>query len=104
MELWEATKLAFRQYATFSGISSRANYWYFVLALVIINVVTSIISESLAATWSIISLLPLLAASARRFRDAGLSMHNFWWVLVPFAGLIALIIQLGKPTIQIQEH
>jgi len=97
MELWNATKLAFKNFATFTGQTSRADYWYFVLALVIANTALSILSDQLASLFSLISLLPLITASTRRLRDAGLSPNQFWWLLLPFAGLVILIVQLGKP-------
>ena len=97
MELWNATKLAFNNFATFTGRTSRADYWYFILALVLANTVLSILSEDLSTIFSVITLLPWLSASVRRLRDAGLSSHQFWWLLVPVAGLIILVVQLAKP-------
>ena len=97
MELWNATKLAFRNFATFTGRTTRPDFWYFVLALVLASAVLSFLSEDLAAVFSIVTLLPLLSAAVRRLRDAGLSPHQLWFLLVPFAGIVILIIQLGKP-------
>ncbi|MDG2496880.1 MAG: DUF805 domain-containing protein [Aquiluna sp.] len=97
MELWTATKLAFKNFVTFTGRTSRADYWYFILALVLANTVLSILSEDLSTIFSVITLLPWLSASVRRLRDAGLSAHQFWWLLVPVAGLIILVVQLAKP-------
>lgn len=97
MELWTATKLAFKNFVTFTGRTSRVDYWYFILALVLANTVLSILSEDLSTIFSVITLLPWLSASVRRLRDAGLSAHQFWWLLVPVAGLIILIVQLAKP-------
>lgn len=97
MELWTATKLAFKNFVTFTGRTSRADYWYFILALVLANTVLSIVSEDLSTIFSVITLLPWLSASVRRLRDAGLTAHQFWWLLVPVAGLIILVVQLAKP-------
>jgi uncharacterized membrane protein YhaH (DUF805 family) len=98
MELWEATKLALKQYATFTGRSSRPDYWYFILALVIVTAALSIFSDSLASVFSVLTLVPSLAASARRLRDAGLSMHNFWWLALPVVGWIIFTVQLAQPS------
>ena len=98
MELWIATKLAFKQYTTFTGRSNRADYWYFILALVIATAVLGVFSDELARVLSIITLLPWLAASARRLRDAGLSMNNFWWLVLPVVGWIIWIVQLAQPS------
>ena len=97
MELWSATKLAFQNFVTFTGRTSRPDFWYFVLALVLASTALSILSEDLGTVFSVITLLPLISASARRLRDAGLSAHQFWWLLVPLAGIVILIVQLGKP-------
>jgi uncharacterized membrane protein YhaH (DUF805 family) len=98
MELWEATKLALKQYATFTGRTSRPDYWYFVLAVVIVSAALSILSDTLANVLSVLTLVPSLAAGARRLRDAGLSMHNFWWLALPVVGWIVLIVQLAQPS------
>ena len=98
MELWEATKLALKQYATFTGRTSRPDYWYFVLAVVIVSAALSILSDTLATVLSVLTLVPSLAAGARRLRDAGLSMHNFWWLALPVVGWIIFIVQLAQPS------
>jgi len=97
MELWNATKLAFKNFSTFTGQTSRADYWYFVLVLVIASTAFSILDDQLATVFNVVTLLPLISASSRRLRDAGLTAHQFWWLLLPFAGLIVFIVQLGKP-------
>ena len=98
MELWEATKIALKQYATFTGRTSRPDYWYFVLAVVIVSAALSILSDSLANVFSVLTLVPSLTAGARRLRDAGLSMHNFWWLALPVVGWIIFIVQLAQPS------
>ncbi len=98
MELWEATKLALKQYATFTGRSSRPDYWYFILTVVIANAALSIIWDDLANVLAVLTLVPGLAAAARRLRDAGLSMHNFWWLALPVVGWIIFIVQLAQPS------
>jgi uncharacterized membrane protein YhaH (DUF805 family) len=48
MELWTATKLAFAQFSTFTGKTSRADYWYFFLALTVASVALGFIGRALA--------------------------------------------------------
>ncbi len=98
MELWEATKLALKQYATFTGRTSRPDYWYFILTLVIVSAALSILSDTLSNFFNVLTLVPSLAAGARRLRDAGLSMHNFWWLALPIVGWIIFIVQLSQPS------
>ena len=98
MELWQATKLALTQYATFTGRTNRPDYWYFILTLVIANAALSILSDTLSNVFSVLTLVPALAAAARRLRDAGLSMHTFWWLALPVVGWIIFIVQLTQPS------
>jgi uncharacterized membrane protein YhaH (DUF805 family) len=97
MELWTATKLAFAQFSTFTGKTSRADYWYFFLALTVASVALGVLSGGLSNFLAIITIIPLAAASARRLRDAGMSMGNFFWLLVPLVGWIILLVQLAQP-------
>lgn len=99
MEIWEATKLAFKNYATFAGRTSRPDYWYFALALFLISAIASVISDDLATVVAIATLIPWLSATARRLRDAGKSMNQFWWLLLPLIGLIILLIQAAQPAV-----
>ena len=99
MELWEATKLAFKSYATFTGKTNRADYWYFMLALFIASAISSVISDDFTSILAIATLIPWASSSARRLRDAGKPMSNFFWLLVPFAGLVVFIVQLAQPTL-----
>jgi len=102
MELWEATKLAFKNYATFTGRTSRPDYWYFILALFIVSAIAGVIDDDVQNIVAIATLIPWASASARRLRDAGKSMNNFWWLLLPVAGLIVFFVQVAQPTLP--EH
>ncbi|MEY3587375.1 MAG: hypothetical protein RJB32_671 [Actinomycetota bacterium] len=98
MELWEATKLAFRNYASFAGRTTRADYWYFILALFIAQAALSVISDDVARVFSIVTLLPWLTSTIRRLRDVQRSPHSLWWLLLPIVGWIILIVQLAEPS------
>jgi uncharacterized membrane protein YhaH (DUF805 family) len=99
MELWTATKLAFAQFSTFTGKTSRADYWYFFLALTVASVALGVLSGGLWLSnfLALITIIPLATASARRLRDAGMSIENFFWLLVPLVGWIILLAQLAQP-------
>lgn len=98
MELWEATKLAFKNYATFTGTTSRADYWYFFLAMFIGNAIASVIDDDVQTIFVLATLLPGIAAAARRLRDAGKPMTNFLWLLLPVVGWVILLVQLAQPS------
>jgi uncharacterized membrane protein YhaH (DUF805 family) len=97
MEIWEAVKSSFRQYSTFTGTTPRAEYWYFLLALLIGSAIFSVLGDEAQTVFSLATVIPWAAASARRLRDAGESMQNFWWLLLPLVGLIILLVKLAKP-------
>ena len=102
MEIWNATKLAFKQYATFTGKTNRPDYWYFILALFLISAVAAVVSDDLATVVAIATLIPWLSATARRLRDAGKSMNSFFWLLLPLVGAIILLVQAAQPSMP--EH
>lgn len=99
MEIWVATKLAFKHYATFTGRTNRPDYWYFILALLLLTAIASVIDEEVAAVVAIATVIPWASATARRLRDTGKSMNQFFWLLVPFVGVVILLIQAAQPTV-----
>ncbi len=86
----------------FSGSTSRPDYWWFLLAIVMVLAVAELFAEVVgpfpARLVALIVLLPWLAACSRRLRDAGLSP---WWTLIalaPVAGILVLLYLLTFPT------
>jgi uncharacterized membrane protein YhaH (DUF805 family) len=98
MEIWEALKLGLRQYAVFYGRTNRPDYWHFVLALFAISTLLTIVEEAIGLVFNIATLLPLIAATNRRFKDAGVSPKNFWWLALPIVGWVFLVIRLTTPS------
>ncbi len=100
--LFEAFSRAMSNYATFSGRSSRAEYWKFILFGIIIAIVLAIIDLSIfgpyaefqpiSTLWSLAVILPNLAIGARRLHDIN---KSGWWlliILVPLIGAILLLV------------
>lgn len=109
MSFADAITTAFRKYAEFTGRATRPEFWWFVLfttlvsaALGSLNFATPegvvSIGSSFAGLWSIAVLLPTLAVSVRRLRDAGRSWAELFWLLLPLIGLIILIVRFCEPT------
>lgn len=105
-----AITTVFTKYAEFSGRARRPEFWWFVLfttlvssALGTLNLATPdgviSIGSSLAGLWSIAVLLPTLAVSVRRLRDAGRQWTELFWILLPIAGLIVLIVRFCEPSV-----
>lgn len=108
MDFITAVRTAFEKYATFSGTAARPEYWWFVLFLLLGNLVFGALdnllfgsqSQILGALFSLGTLLPALAVGARRLHDIG---RSGWWLLIaliPLIGTLVLIwwfIQPSKP-------
>lgn len=88
-------------FATFSGRSSRSEYWYFQLYSLLLGLAILLfmfMPEPLQIAASIVSVLvvfvhivPGLAVTVRRLRDAGFPPYLAFLLLVPFGGLIILV-------------
>ena len=78
----EAVVRGFRKYVDFGGRAARAEYWWFVLFLVIGGIVFSVIDRligsgsTLETLFFLATLLPALAVTARRLHDIG---KTGWW-------------------------
>jgi uncharacterized membrane protein YhaH (DUF805 family) len=85
----DAVKDGFNRYADFSGISTRAQYWYFILATNIASFVGSlIVGDMVGNLISLATILPTIAVAVRRMHDVG---KSGWFVLVPIYNIILLI-------------
>ena len=94
------------RFAQFSGRAGRAEYWWFVLANLIITLVLSALSRAswlfavVSLGYSIALIVPSIAVGIRRLHDTG---RSGWWlliILVPLAGIIVLVVFLateGEP-------
>ncbi|MDR2006924.1 MAG: DUF805 domain-containing protein [Acidaminococcales bacterium] len=69
----------FKNFADFSGRASRAEYWYFTLASIIMQLVLGIISAELYFIYCVIAIIPGIAVSVRRLHDVG---KSGWWLLI----------------------
>ena len=91
----------FRNYAKFSGRSSRSAYWFWLLWSLLITLVIEVLRASIGGElspidiidliWSLAILLPTFALGARRLHDVG---RSGWWQLIPLTivGIIPYLI------------
>jgi uncharacterized membrane protein YhaH (DUF805 family) len=95
---------AMRRYFEFGGRSSRYEFWFFVLFVLIASIVASFIDgllfgadqESigiLSPIVSLVHLIPGIAVSVRRLHDID---RTGWWILLPAVGSIAMTVFLGS--------
>lgn len=102
----EAIQLYLGNYVKFDGRSSRGAYWYAVLALFVIGVVTGVLDlivfpsspySPLNSIVSLATILPSLALGIRRLHDIG---KSGWWTLLaflPIIGWLVLIFWAAQP-------
>lgn len=88
---------AFSKYADFTGRSTRAEYWWFILFFLLAGAVAAL-DDTLFSLYFLGTLLPNLAVTTRRLRDAGIRWGWMFTLLVPPVGLIAIAILASLPS------
>ncbi len=83
-----------KHYFDFNGRSRRAEFWWYVLAVVVISIVLAIIDRLIGMTiltglLSLALLLPNLGIGVRRLHDVG---KSGWWILLPLAPWLLMLI------------
>lgn len=91
-------RVVLERYAQFDGRSARPEFWWYVLAGVIINVVLNLLSTAsdiftiLAYIYALAVLIPGIAVAIRRLHDTGKSGWFLLLGLIPCIGAIILIV------------
>lgn len=103
MNMTEAVRTVFNNYATFTGRAARPEYWWWVLFSVVVSLVLGLLDSLLfhsqmgrgvgilGGIFSLATLIPSLAVSVRRMHDVA---RSGWWlliVLVPIIGALVLL-------------
>lgn len=89
----------------FKGRSTRSDYWYVVLANLIIGFVIGIIGDAiskpelLSAIYMVVTFIPGLSLFVRRYHDINKSGWNYLWIFVPIVGYIIMIVYLCTPSV-----
>ena len=85
----DALKDGFNRFADFSGVSSRSQYWYFILGTTIASVIAQLAFADLGGNLvSLITLIPTIAVAVRRMHDVG---KSGWFILVPIYNLVLVL-------------
>lgn len=110
MSFGDAIKTCFRQYATFTGRATRAEYWWWQLFCVLVTFVASFIILYIilkvaeifpsVAGWyaplmqlvSLALFIPSISVSWRRLHDIGKAGGWYFFGLIPVVGWIFMII------------
>lgn len=118
----QAVSRFFTKYADFSGRASRSEFWWWMLASVLVSIVGSVIASfgvsgatltadgqvvfgaaywigyGLIALWGLATLVPALALYWRRLHDTNKSGGFFFLGLIPFVGSIILLVLVLLPS------
>jgi uncharacterized membrane protein YhaH (DUF805 family) len=74
-----AVRTCLKKYATFSGVATRPEYWWFVLFEFVGSIIFSLTGVvALRVLWALALLVPGLAVAVRRLHDTG---RSGWWIL-----------------------
>jgi uncharacterized membrane protein YhaH (DUF805 family) len=89
----------------YSGRSRRPDYWWFVLANLIISLVLLLLNSAASffgwiySIYTVATIVPSLPLSIRRLRDAGKPWPWIFISLIPIIGGIWLIYLLCQPSV-----
>ncbi len=101
MNFSQAVSNCFSNYATFSGRARRSELWYFILFLILLQIVAAVIDYAIGIkvfeyAVSLATFLPAIAVEVRRLHDIG---RSGWWLflsLIPLVGAIILLVWLCR--------
>ena len=98
MDFMTAAKTGFSKISDMSGKASRSEFWWYVLAVVLVGIVVSIVLNMVlgpvlaSVIWQVVAVVLLLAATVRRLADAG--KPAFWAYIFFGLGIVSAVIML----------
>lgn len=98
MQFTESVRTCFSKYASFDGRASRSEFWWWSLFCVLASAALGILSHKLSAVFTLATLLPSIAVTARRLHDID---RSGWWqlvYLVPLIGWLVMLYWLVQPS------
>ena len=84
------------KYAQFDGRARRAEFWFFSLFYAVINTVLGLIWDPLTWIFSIATIIPGIAITARRLHDINKSGWCQLLFLIPLVNLVLIFLWLCK--------
>jgi uncharacterized membrane protein YhaH (DUF805 family) len=109
MNFKDAVRTVLSKYMQFDGRAGRSEYWYWILALVLVSIVLTLIEGAVLAPaagfepfdpeagqplrmlLALVIFLPTLAVSIRRLHDGG---RSGWWLFIQVVPIIGGLILL----------
>ncbi|MDB5872365.1 MAG: hypothetical protein JWQ07_1807 [Ramlibacter sp.] len=96
-DIQKAVRTCLTKYADFNGRAARPEFWWFVLAQVVVSMILNMIIPVLGGLFSLAMLVPSLAAGSRRLHDIGKSGWLQLLGLIPVIGWAVLIYWAAQP-------
>jgi len=96
MGFGQAISAGFSNYVNFRDRASRSEYWYWVLFVIVVEIVGGIVDAALdirmiVGAFGLVTFLPTIAVAIRRLHDID---RTGWWILLGFIPVIGTIILL----------
>lgn len=105
MTLQESFSTCMKKYTDFSGRATRSEYWWFVLAQLLIGFGIGFIGgllginiDGLSLIVMLVMFLPGLAVAVRRLHDIGKSGWLYLLIFIPLIGALVLIYWFVQPS------
>ncbi len=102
MTFQESIRTCFQKYFDFQGAGTRSEYWWFVLFIIVFGFALAVVSHLLSGIFSLVTIVPAIAAATRRLHDTNRSGRWQLIVLVPVVGMLALaylLVQEGDTSV-----
>ncbi len=96
-DIQKAVKTCLTKYAEFNGRAARPEFWWFILAQVIVGIILNMVIPVLGGLFSLAVLVPTLAAGSRRLHDIGKSGWLQLLGFIPLIGWAILIYWAAQP-------
>ncbi|MEO7547977.1 MAG: DUF805 domain-containing protein [Ramlibacter sp.] len=95
-DIQKSVRTCLTKYADFKGRGARPEFWWFMLALLIVSIIVGMVSDKLAMVFSLATLVPSLSAGARRLHDTDKSgWFQLIWI-IPVLGWAVMIYLLAQ--------
>lgn len=112
MSFGQSIVTVFGRYAEFRGRAGRPEFWWWILFTTIVSTALSpahmwsfelpdgvlVQGPTFSGLWSLAVLVPTLAVTVRRLRDAGYGWANALWLLIPLAGMVVVAVLCAQPS------
>jgi uncharacterized membrane protein YhaH (DUF805 family) len=92
----ESIRTCFVKYLDFKSCATRSEFWQWVLFILVAVLSLGVISDEASMAFTLATLLPSLAVTARRLHDTDRSGWLQLVVLIPILGWILLIVACAQ--------